>query len=207
MKRMTDMRPVVLVDNGHGEETAGKRSPDGRLLEWRYTREIAREVVRGLALHGVDGRLLVPETRDVPLSERVTRANGVWRGREGRQVALVSIHVNAAGDGATWMGARGWSAYTSRGTTPADSLASCLYEAATEWLPAHRMRTDCSDGDADMEAGFYILRKSACPAVLTENLFMDNRDDMAFLLSDEGRRAVVGLHVDGIVNYLKSLKL
>ena len=62
VKRMTDMRPVVLVDNGHGEETAGKRSPDGRLLEWRYTREIAREVVRGLALHGVDGRLLVPGT-------------------------------------------------------------------------------------------------------------------------------------------------
>ena len=73
--------------------------------------------------------------------------------------------------------------------------------------PAQRLRTDCSDGDADMEAGFYILRKSACPAVLTENLFMDNRDDMAFLLSDEGRRAVVGLHVDGIVNYLKFLKL
>lgn len=207
MERMTDMRPIVLVDNGHGEETAGKRSPDGRLREWRYTREIAREVVCGLSRHGVDARLLVPETRDVPLPERVRRANEVWRQRAGRHVVLVSIHVNAAGNGSAWMGARRWSAYTSRGTTQADSLASSLYDAAAKWLPGHRMRTDYSDGDADMEAGFYILRKSACPAVLTENLFMDNRDDMAFLLSDEGRRAVVGLHVEGIVNYLKSLKL
>lgn len=207
MERMTDMWPIVLVDNGHGEETAGKRSPDGRLCEWRYAREIAREAVRILGRHGIDGRLLVPEARDVPLTERVRRANEVWRGREGRHVALVSIHVNASGDGSAWMGARGWSAYTSRGMTRADSLASSLYDAATKWLPAHRMRTDYSDGDADMEAGFYILRKSACPAVLTENLFMDNRDDMAFLLSDEGRRAVVGLHVDGIINYLKSLAL
>ena len=28
----------ILIDNGHGRETAGKRSPDGRLLEWAYTR-------------------------------------------------------------------------------------------------------------------------------------------------------------------------
>lgn len=31
----------ILIDNGHGNNTPGKRSPDGRLLEWAYTREIA----------------------------------------------------------------------------------------------------------------------------------------------------------------------
>lgn len=31
----------VLLDNGHGAETPGKRSPDGRLREYAYTREIA----------------------------------------------------------------------------------------------------------------------------------------------------------------------
>lgn len=39
-------------------------------------------------------------------------------------------------------------------------------------------------------------------AVLTENLFMDNREDVAFLESEEGSRAIVGLHVDGILQYL-----
>ena len=38
----------ILIDNGHGQETAGKRSPDGRLLEWSYNREIARRVVAAL---------------------------------------------------------------------------------------------------------------------------------------------------------------
>ena len=37
----------VLIDNGHGENTPGKRSPDGRLREWAYSREIADMVVVG----------------------------------------------------------------------------------------------------------------------------------------------------------------
>lgn len=31
---------------------------------------------------------------------------------------------------------------------------------------------------------------------------MDNREDCVFLLSDAGRKAIIGLHVDGIVAYL-----
>ena len=31
----------VLIDNGHGSDTPGKRSPNGRLREYAYTREIA----------------------------------------------------------------------------------------------------------------------------------------------------------------------
>ena len=30
----------ILIDNGHGSNTKGKRSPDGRLMEYAYTREI-----------------------------------------------------------------------------------------------------------------------------------------------------------------------
>ena len=30
----------ILIDNGHGEDTAGKRSPDWTLREYAYTREI-----------------------------------------------------------------------------------------------------------------------------------------------------------------------
>ena len=36
----------ILIDNGHGENTPGKRSPDGTFREYAYTREIADEVVR-----------------------------------------------------------------------------------------------------------------------------------------------------------------
>ena len=38
------------------------------------------------------------------------------------------------------------------------------------------MRFDYTDGDADLEAAFYILRHTACAACLTENGFMDCAD-------------------------------
>ena len=65
----------ILIDNGHGIETPGKRSPDGRLREYRYTREIAVAVVSGLEQRSLDAIRLVPEENDIPLKERVRRAN------------------------------------------------------------------------------------------------------------------------------------
>ena len=65
-----------------------------------------------------------------------------------------------------------------------------------------KIRKDTADGDSDKESGFYILKHTVCPAVLTENLFQDNREDVDFLLSDEGRQKIVTLHVQGICKYL-----
>lgn len=47
----------ILIDNGHGIKTNGKRSPDGSILEYKYTREIAREVVQILKLQGYDNQV------------------------------------------------------------------------------------------------------------------------------------------------------
>lgn len=67
----------ILIDNGHGVETPGKRSPDGRFREYKYNREIARAVVEHLQLRGYDAELLVPEENDISLEERVRRANRI----------------------------------------------------------------------------------------------------------------------------------
>lgn len=187
----------ILIDNGHGIETRGKRSPDGRLREYRYTREIASAVVSGLQQRGYDAILLVPEENDLPLKERVRRANAY-----GPDAILVSIHCNASGRGNEWRQPQGWSAYTTIGETSADLLASKLYEAAEANFPERRIRKDFSDGDADFEASFYIIRHTVMPAVLTENFMMDNQDDVEFLLSDVGRNAVIQTHLQGIIKYL-----
>ena len=50
----TEPAMKILIDNGHGIETPGKRSPDGRLREYRYTREIAAAVVSGLQQRGLE---------------------------------------------------------------------------------------------------------------------------------------------------------
>lgn len=194
----------IFIDNGHGQMTAGKRSPDGLFREPFYNREIARRVVSDLLDRGYDAELLVPEDDDVSLAERVRRVNTACFLLGKQNVILVSIHVNAAGNGSQWLNVTGWSVYTSKGQTASDKLAECLCQAAIKNFPGHRIRTDMSDGDMDWEEGFYILRKSLCVAVLTENFFMDSISDLEYLQSRAGKQAVVDTHVEGIIEYLSA---
>ena len=199
---MTKNNIKILIDNGHGVNTPGKRSPDGRFREYAWAREIARAIVADCKDLGFDAELLVPEEYDVCLNARCYRAN-CWCERLGKSnVLLVSIHVNAAGKGDRWYNATGWSAYTCKGQTRSDKLADCLYKQAGLWLPGHRLRMDYSDGDPDIESDFAILKKTACPAVLTENGFQDCEESLLFLESNEGKEAIIGLHVDGILDFI-----
>lgn len=203
---MTKMK--ILIDNGHGIETPGKRSPDGRFREYAYNRLIAKAVVGHLTLRDFDAELLVPEDEDITLPERVCRTNRLTCrvGHPVSETLLVSIHVNAAGKGDRWYNATGWSAYTCCGHSLSDALATSLYRAARRNLPGRRLRTDWSDGDPDFEASFYLLKHTLCAAVLTENFFLDAKRDLAFLESEEGRKAIVTLHVEGIIDYIKCLE-
>ena len=192
----------ILIDNGHGVDTKGKRSPDGRLLEYAENRLLAGRIVSALKAQGHDAELLVPEDNDVSLFQRCDRVNRFCYALGKENVILVSIHCNAAGKGDRWYNATGWCAYTTPKDTPADRLATCLYNAAQIHIPDQRLRMDLTDGDPDIEASFYLLRHTSCPAVLTENLFMDNQADVEYLLSDIGQTNLVNLHVTGINFYL-----
>ena len=193
----------ILIDNGHGHNTPGKRSPDGKFRESAYNREIAKRIVADLIDRGYDAELLAPEDNDVSLEERVRRVNALCSAHGKSNVILVSVHVNAAGNGSKWTNATGWSVYTCKGQTTSDKLAECLCEAAIKNFPGKRIRTDYSDGDSDWEANFYILRHSLCPAVLTENFFMDGLD-LEFLQSKAGKQAIVDTHVEGIIEWLEN---
>ncbi len=191
----------ILIDNGHGENTIGKRSPDGLFREYKYAREIAEAIERELKTKGYDAERIVKETIDVTLEERVRRVNEVCERLGASNVVLVSIHCNAAGNG-DWKNARGWSAYTSKGKTKSDELATMLYGEAVHNFTGQTIRKDFSDGDPDWEESFYVLKKTKCPAVLTENFFMDNKQDVSYLLSLEGRTQIVKTHVDAIIKYV-----
>lgn len=199
---------IVLFDNGHGITTDGKRSVDGRLREYAYARKVVREIVKRLKARGVDARVLVPEDADIPLGERANRVNAVCDRVGANRVCLVSVHLNAAGNGKQWMNATGWEAWTTKGQTQGDKLADCLYDAAESMLGGMfsgvlKIRTDMTDGDRDKEENWTILYRSKCAAVLTENFFMDNRADVAWLESDAGFDAIVRLHVDGVMAYIR----
>lgn len=208
---------VILVDNGHGQQVLGKSSPllegsgvnvpsefveKGRFKEWKYTRVIANQIVDKLKDMGYDARLVTPEGSDVSLAERIRRINTVCNKEGAANVLMISVHANAVGDSSKWMEGKGWEAYTTRGETISDKLAEFLYKRANSNISGRKIREDWTDGDRDKEADFYIIKKSKCAAVLTENFFYDNKDDLKYLTSDEGVHAVVRLHIEGIIDFI-----
>ena len=193
----------ILIDPGHGIDTPGKRSPDGLLLEYLWNRQVADLILEGLLSAGVDASLVVMETNDVSLRNRVNRVNTICNRVGASNVLLVSVHANAAGNGSAWMNARGWSCYTSKGKTKSDQVAECLYDAFEEEFQDRKIRKDMSDGDRDWEENFYVLQKSKCPAVLLENFFYDNREECAWMLQEETKKRIASAAVKGIIKYIK----
>lgn len=183
---------IPILDNGHGAETAGKRSPvwdDGtQLFEWEFNRDIVKRVSSMLEEEGIQYRILVPETKDVSLSARCKRANAIYSETSGK-CFLISVHANAGGG-------TGWEAYTYVGQTKADLIATELYkEAEKEFAPdGWKIRKDTSDGDPDKESQFYILKHTKCPAVLSENFFFDNEKDCKYMLNNEFRNRIAKIH-------------
>lgn len=197
---------IVMLDNGHGEDTPGKCSPDKSIREYAYVREIVGMIKEELERLGIEYYIVVPETRDVKLTTRVNRAKKKYNEAlaDGKKAIFISVHLNAAKNG-IWYSARGWSAWTSKGQDRSDLLAECLYEAAHEVLDPKKIkiRTDSSDGDADWESNFTVVYKTPYPAVLVENFFQDNHEDVEYLLSDEGKQDIVKIHVEGIKKWIR----
>lgn len=191
----------ILIDNGHGVNTPGKHSPDGRLLEYAYAREIAQRVENCLKCKGYDAERIVREETDISLSTRCKRVNDYCRKLGSKNVLVVSIHNNAAGGDGKWHTASGFSAHVGlNASANSKRLAACLWGKAIELglkgnraVPANRY----------IAQNLAICRDTLCPAVLTENLFQDNKADVDFLVSEKGKQAITQLHVDGIVKYIK----
>lgn len=200
----------LLIDPAHGIDVLGKRSPDELLMEYKYSREICAEVVKRLKSEGYDAELTTTSEKEPGLSYRANVANAYCKKLGTKNVCLVSIHVNAAA-GNGWSTATGWEAWTSKGQTQGDKLADCLYDAAEQILvplfpDVHKsrlIRTDIADGDRDKESNFTVLYNSKCAACLTENFFMNNKDNVEWLLSSCGRDAIIRLHVQGLKEYVK----
>lgn len=193
----------ILIDPGHGIDTPGKRSPDGQFREYLWNREVADIILDALTASGVDASLVVTETNDISLRNRINRVNTICNKVGASNVILISIHANAAGNGKEWKNAKGWSCYTSKGNTRSDQIAECLYDAFEEEFPNRKIRKDMSDGDRDWEENFYMLQKSRCPAVLLENFFYDNREECAWLLQDETKGRIALATIKGLFKYMK----
>lgn len=187
---------MIILDAGHGKQTPGKRSPvfNGvQILEYEYARKLVTEISRQLLLEGIYSTILVPTDDDMSLNERCIKANKLAKISGTKNTLLVSVHLNAANGRA-----RGWEVHTFKGQSISDVYASIFWKEAKNILKNTPMRGDHSDGDPDWDSNFAILRDTICPAILTENLFMDNESDFNILNSAEGFNSIVKIHVEAI---------
>ena len=196
----------IILGTAHLSSTPGKRSPDGKFREYAYSRKVCKAVQEELLSRGVDCVIdyidddMPGLTSSQELVKRVQIVNEIAKKTD---CLYVSIHVNASAKSG-WDEATGFAIYTSPGRTKSDILATDIFDAAAELLKptGKKFRNDMSDGDPDFEENFYVLRKTICPAVLTENFFQNSKEDVEFLESEEGFKIVVAYHVRGILKYL-----
>ena len=163
----------IIIDAGHGPNTAGKRSPDGRMREFHFNSAVADEVKKRLL---PDGHTVIfshhPEA-DVPLHERVQLANRL------KADLFISIHANAAGS--TFTSANGIETFTySQPQAASKRLAQTMQQALC--LSAKRLDRGVKKAD------FAVLRDTHMPAILVECGFMTNREELALLQSAGYRR-------------------
>ena len=187
---------LILLNPGHGNDTPGKRWTFNGITfyEWQYNRMVMNLVAKELDTLGIKYRIITTEDNDVSLSTRAIRVNRIAAEYGRSHCLLFSIHSNASAN----HNARGFSLYTSRGKTESDAYAEIGYEQAKISFKDAKLLHDMSDGDHDFEAGFYMVTKTICPAVLVEAFFYDNQKDFEYLLSEKGKKEIVNWYVETI---------
>ena len=177
---------VVILGTAHGSNTPGKCSPDKKFREYKFSREVINDLKPKLEALGLTVYIdmpqdVVPRPPVAELAQRCRIVNNLCRKHGTANCVYVSIHVNAAGSGGV-----------------CKRLAKMLWDKAIDL----GLRGNRSVPSARYhQANYYVIRNTHCPAVLTENLFQDNHEDVELLMSPEGKAKIVELHYECIKNY------
>ena len=184
-------KACLLLDVAHGQEIAGKRSPDNVFEEWAWSRERVKDIYEGLIDFKLPFDVYSPflSYRNEPgLHNRVDVYNA--HAKPYRDTIMLSLHVDAF-KGEWWNGT-GFSFFTNRIENTADELANVMAEVWEIEMPDERIRRN-RQKDVSKDKNFTVIWGYAdgnkyAPAnyhgILIENLFMDNKKDVYEKLMD-----------------------
>lgn len=162
----------VGIDNGHGKNTPGKRTPDDSMREWEFNHATAKYLSEELEFNNFKTLMVSDTSEDTPLGTRTNRANNY------KVDIFVSIHANA--HTGTWGEANGIETFAYKSTTKGDRLANFVQE---ELIKATGLRNRGVKYN-----NLFITREASMPAILCECGFMDNKKEAELLKSDSYRR-------------------
>lgn len=189
--------PVLDSEVGYDEETCY----DGRFREGMFNRDIVKKLYEMLTKIGISVHIVSNDVKEASLSERVKRANEICNKYGKTNCIFLSIHANAAGNGKAWLNARGTSVHVCEHCSDdSKKLAQLIYTAAEQAdFKGNRSVPKTKYWVND----FYVIKNTYCPAVLVENLFYDNREDIKILMSEEGRKKIATYIFVGLINFLE----
>jgi len=172
------MAIYIALDDGHGMETAGKRTPYipelGRVIkENEFNREVVKYLNQELIRCGFKTLLTAPNDTDTSLAERVRKANNA------KVDLFISIHFNAS-DGVFHGGSKdpeGFSAHVYLGNknTKSGQFGKIVLKHLSAGTPQKNRGL--------VEQNLYVTRKTKMPAVLLELGFMDNKREALLMLN------------------------
>ena len=205
MKKMKKI--LIILDPAHGEEVPGKRSPDGKHREYKWSRDRLHEL--GPLLQSLGYTVVWTNTADkeIGLMKRQTLASYFAKSNSDLVPLLISLHNDAAGNGTEWMKASGISVWTSKGRTLSDIFANYVVQSFMDLIPEVKHRI-LSPLERDFEENFTVLM-GAYSAMLIECMFQDNKEDVKLLSDPEFNEKVVDAIVKGIEmsnDYINSKK-
>ena len=191
------------LDNGHGALQEGKRSPffelDGeqvQFLEWEFNRDIVVRITKQLKELGIAYYEVAPypELMGSDVKKRTRRAT---RYVTDLPKIFVSVHANAAGNTKEgWSDARGVEVWTNLAIGMNFILAEKFVEVIarnTGWKNRGVKYTHTEENP------IYVIDRLDFPdAILTENGFFTNKDEVRELMKDEVRQKIADAHVEAI---------
>lgn len=188
-------KKVICIDPGHGGTDPGAVNSIYGYREADVVLEISKYLSEMLSRRGWNVVMTRTTNRDVSYygsSDMEELAARVKVARDMKADIFVSVHCNASSNRSV----RGISTHWWK--TSDKYLAQCLQA---------RLMANLSSADRKIQQdNFYVVSRSAMPAVLIEAGFISNESDCRFLGNSAGRKKVATAIMEGIEQYFKNTK-
>lgn len=186
---------TIAIDNGHGYNTPGKRTPPfpqtGQVIrEWEFNHPTARKLKELLEQDGYKVIMVSDTVEDTPLKSRTTKANNA------KVDLYISIHYNALQG--TWGTHGGIETFHHPNSTNGKRLA--------ELVQAELIKSTNLRNRGVKEANFQVLRETNIPSILVEAGFMDNLNEAKLMLDVEYQNKVAKAILCGVNSYFGKVK-
>ena len=191
---------VIILDPAHGDDVPGKCSPDKSFKEWKYSRKIINQLKPKLEAEGFRVEISNTTDQEIGLSKRAAFATNL-EVEEGQTKFLLSLHNNASGNGTKWGTARGFEIFSHKNPRSASyRMAEYIIRDLGHYFPEYKMRV-FGPKSLVKQNNFTVLMGSGYYAALLEWMFMDTKEDLAVLKSQE----VNEKFIDSLVTIFKDL--